>query len=208
MEEDKKIYRYSDEISFRKCSLSDAENSISIGDCTNFYTTERNWITYYCCNQDGLHFHCTKHPSIEFEERRTEYGETYFLCKKCNKEILIDNLRTLKMNCRKLLNIEKFKNAKFIRLDDWYFPEIKEKIRDEKISDYWIETDIKTDKDGDTIIVLYIGKKGEKDKCQFFIKPEKLQLASDHKDLDPAKILSKIEVTLKDRKLIQEYEKQ
>jgi len=103
-----------------------------------------------------------------------------------------------------MLNIKEFKGAKLIRLDDWYVPEVKKK---EKVaSEYWIETDVKTDKDGDTIIVVYVGHTGSKDKSQFFIKPEKLQLSSDHKDLDPAKILSKIEVTLKDRTLSQEYD--
>ena len=66
--------------------------------------------------------------------------------------------------------------------------------------------DIKTDKDNDTIIVLYIGKKNSTEKIQFFIKPEKLQLSNDYKDLDPATILAKIEVTLRDRQIKQEYD--
>ena len=102
------------------------------------------------------------------------------------------------------MNIELFKNATLVRLDDWYIPELKDKLKSE--SDYWITTNVKTDKDGNTIVVLYIGYKGTKDKTQFFIKPERLQLSSDHKDMDPAKVLSKIEVTLKNRKLIQEYD--
>ena len=56
------------------------------------------------------------------------------------------------------------------------------------------------------MIMLLIGNKNSTDKAQYFIKPEKLQLTSDHKDLDPAKIISKIEVTLKDRILKQEYD--
>ena len=63
-----------------------------------------------------------------------------------------------------------------------------------------------TIEDNDTIIVLYVGKKGTNEKTQFFIKPEKLQLSNDHKDLDPATILTKIEVTLKDRKIKQQYD--
>ena len=65
---------------------------------------------------------------------------------------------------------------------------------------------MKTDKDGDTIIVLYIGHKDTKEKVQYFIKPEKGQLTSDHKDMDPAKILSKIEVRIKGRTLTQEFD--
>ena len=100
--------------------------------------------------------------------------------------------------------MEVFKNAKLIRLDDWYFPELNHK--EKRVSNYWLNCDVKTDKDGDTVIVLYIGKKDASEKAQLFIKPEKLQLTSDHKDLDPATVLSKIEVTLRDRSLIQVYD--
>jgi len=201
---DKEIFRLNDEISFRKCSLFDNE-SLSFGDCTNFSTTERNWKTYYYCNQDGIHFHCTVHPEIELEIEDTgySYGSITYRCPKCRKSIQIDNPRELKGRCLRMLNIPEFKNAKLVRLDDWYVHEIKEKAKNE--SGYWITTDVKTDKDGDTIIVVYVGHKDSSEKAQFFIKPEKGQLTSDHKDMDPAKVLSKIEVRFKDRKLTQEY---
>jgi hypothetical protein len=64
----------------------------------------------------------------------------------------------------------------------------------------------KTDKDGDTIVVVYVTHEGTDGKAQFFIKPEKLQLSHDFKDLDPAKVLSKIELTLKSRTIAQEYD--
>ena len=197
----KKIYRLDDRVSFRRCSLFNCKSS-SHGNCTCFEEKEENWKRYYYCTQQGIHLHCTKHPEIELEHEG--YGGTKLKCPKCNEEFKIVSLdRTIK-KCLRMLNIEEFKGAKLIRLDDWYVPEVKKK---EKVaSDYWIETDVKTDKDGDTIIVIYIGHTGSNEKAQFFIKPEKLQLTSDHKDLDPAKILSKIEITLKDRTLSQEYD--
>ena len=205
MKDDNKIiYRYSDDISFRQCSLAHNEHNLIQGDCTNFYTKDENWKTYYYCNQYGIHLHCTKHPEIELEKSENEYGEVFLKCQKCRKSFKIDDFNIVLMNCMKMLNINEFKDAKLIRLDDWYIPEIKEKKKLE--SDYWITTNVKVDKDGDTIIVLYIGKKNDNEKIQFFIKPEKLQLSSDYKDLDPATILSKIEVTLRDRKLKQEYD--
>lgn len=70
-----------------------------------------------------------------------------------------------------MLNIPEFKDAKLVRLDDWYVHEIKEKVKEE--SGYWITTNVKTDRDGDTIIVLYVGHKDSNEKVQFFIKPEK-----------------------------------
>lgn len=128
------------------------------------------------------------------------------ICPRCKKEIEVKSFAWLRSESLKLLNMNSssFKNAELIRIDDFYINEIK--TEPTKVSDYWVKTDVKTDKDGDTIIVIYVGKTGEKRKVQFFVKPEKLQLSSDHKDMDPATVLSKIEVTLKDRKLIQEYE--
>lgn len=204
--ENKIIYRLDDKISFRKCSLSDT-GKLSHGDCTNFEEKEENWKTHYYCNQNGIHFHCTQHPEIELDTIYDDYymGKPKLKCPKCNKEIEIDNIQVLINKCLKMLNIEEFKGAKFVRLDDWYVPEVKKK--EKTPSGYWIKTDVKTDRDGDTIIVVYVGNENTTDKAQFFIKPEKLQLTTDHKDLDPAKILSKIEITLKDRTLSQEYDK-
>lgn len=197
--DDKIIYRLDDDISFRKCSLHD-EPVLNHGDCTDYYTKEISWKNYYFCNQDGIHLHCSKHPEIELN---IEYGEV-LVCPKCQNRIAIDSLKSVVSRCQKLLNIELFKGAKLIRLDDWYIPEVKEKIKPDP--DYWINTNVKTDKDGNTIVVLYIGYKVSKDKVQFFIKPEKGQLSSDHKDMDPTKVLSKIVVSLKKRTLSQEYE--
>lgn len=202
--DDNIIYRLDDNISFRKCSLY-VEDMTSHGDCTNYHTCEKNWTEYYRCNQEGIHLHCTKNPEIEMDVE-IEYDEVILVCPKCKNRTKIKSLKDVYSRCQKLLNIEIFKDVKLIRLDDWYIPEIKDKIKPD--SDYWITTNVKTDKDGSTIVVLYIGHKGSGNKVQFFIKPEKGQLSSDHKDLDPAKILSKIEVTLKNRTLTQEYKEE
>ncbi len=206
MNDDVKIYRYNDDISFRECSLANKTNNLTYGDCTCFETREENWKTHYFCKQYGIHLHCTRHTEQELILLRDSTYQYSLKCPKCNKMTEIVDLDKILQECLKMLNIPKFKNAKLIRLDDWYVPELKEEVVDEKISDYWIKTDVKTDKDGDTMIVLYIGKRDSKEKCQFFIKPEKLQLSNDYKDLDPAKVLSKIEVTLKDRTIKQKYD--
>lgn len=198
-----KIYRIDDDISFRKCSLFDGKKA-SHGDCTNFDIREENWKQYYSCCQDGIHFHCTKHPEIELDIIKEKYSSDVKLrCPKCKRDIEINSISEITQKCLRMLNIERFKDAKLIRLDDWYTPEVKAK---EKSSDYWVTTDVKTERDGDTIVVIYVGHTGSNEKAQFFIKPEKLQLASDYKDMDPAKVLSKIEVTLKNRMLDQKYD--
>ena len=203
VKDEKTLYKLNDEIYFRKCSLFEEGDYYSYGDCTNFNTRPFNWDDkYYSCNQFGLHFHCAKHKSLEmdFVEEGSEY---YLLCPICNNKILTGSLEKLRHKCLAMLNSEEFKNAKFIRLDDFYVPEAKDK---KEGSEYWVKTEVKTDKDGDTIVVIYVGNKNTNQKAQFFIKPEKLQLSSDHNDLDPATILSKIELTLKDRTITQTYE--
>lgn len=202
-EKEPKIYRYNDDICFRQCDLANEGNNLSKGDCTCFYAKEENWKTHYFCEQYGIHLHCSKHTGIELKISKS-YSSVILKCPKCDKDIEVNSLDEILKDCLKLLNMPKFQDAKLIRLDDWYIPEIKDKIKTE--TDYWIKTEVKTDRDGDTVVVLYVGKKDSKGKAQIFIKPEKLQLTSDHKDLDPATVLSKIEVTLKDRKLKQEYE--
>ena len=202
---EKIIYRLNDDISFRKCSLHGGMET-TYGDCTNWSSNQIQWKDYFECNQYGIHFHCTKHPEIELNTSSDDFGTVYLSCPQCGNKIEIENINHLRSECLRMLNIPEFKGAKLIRLDDWYVPEVKKK--DKTPSDYFITSQVKTDKDGDTMIVLYIGHQGDKDKVQYFIKPEKLQLSSDHKDMDPAKILSKIEVTFKDRKLTQEYDEE
>lgn len=204
--EEKIIYRLDNDISFRKCDLFSGAK-VAHGNCTSFSTKEKNWTEYYSCNQEGIHFHCTKHPEIEFDyvssdpyQNRHSVGLT---CPKCGICTDIGNKQALIERCLRVLNRELFKDAKLVRLDDWYTPELKEKTKPS--SDYRLATAIKTDRDGDTIVVLYVSHVGTQGKVQYFIKPEKGQLANDHKDLDPAKIISKIEVTLKDRTLTQIY---
>lgn len=196
------LYRLDDDILFRKCDLFSAP-SLSHGDCTSFHTTEQKWTTYYACNQEGLHFHCAKHPEIELEDL-SSYGDSDFLtCPRCKNKISIGSKYDLTRKCLRTLNREIFKDAKLVRLDDWYFHEVTDRTK--PAPNYHLTTNIKTDKDGDTIVVLYVSYTGIEGKVQYFIKPEKGQLTYDHHDLDPEKIISKVEVTLKNRKLIHDY---
>ncbi len=203
MNEEKNIYVYNDDISFRQCSLAEKNNNISHGNCTNFIEKEENWKSHYYCNQYGIHLQCTKHPNIELDFENKDYTQ-YLKCPKCDKLIEVESFDKLLKECLKKLNYFKLEDYKLIRIDDWYFPETKKKIKTE--SEYWITVDVKKDRDQDTIIVIYVGKEGSTEKAQFFVKPEKLQLSNDYKDLDPLKILSKIEVTLRDRTFIQKYD--
>lgn len=91
-----------------------------------------------------------------------------------------------------------FKNAKLIRLDDYYTPEISAKVKTEETSDYWLSYDVKENKNGQPILVLYLGNRKDGSKCQFFIEPETVKLSHDQKDTNPLSLLARIEVQFKD----------
>lgn len=96
------------------------------GDCTNFRIKEFHFCDNYFCNQEGIHFHCTKHPEIELDYDNDFNGDI-LTCPKCKNQIEIGSTKALISRCLRVLNREIFKDATLIRLDDWYTPEIKEK---------------------------------------------------------------------------------
>ena len=116
-DQNNKIYRYNDTFSFRKCSLSEDVKSQKTGDCTSFKDIHENYKDYYVCSQHGIHLHCTKHPEIELLEIERRYSFSVLKCPKCDIELEVDKDGMIK-ECLKLLNIPKFKNAKFVRLDE------------------------------------------------------------------------------------------
>lgn len=194
---EKELYQYNDELLF--CIKSR-------GNWEPFDETAEN---------RAVTFVCPEHKVELVEEKFLMRGTNGFRlsCPLCEQEkdykpIRFDGIdyKILEKKALALLDKSDLENAKLIRLNDVYTKEItKFNANPDKESDYSIKADIKTDVNGDTIVILYIGYKGEKEKAQFFIKPEKLQLSHDYKDMDPAKILAKIELTLKDRVIEQSY---
>ena len=151
---DKKLYKLDDHILFRKCDLYDGCDT-QHGDCTNFKVKQVHCQDNYFCNQEGLHFHCARHPEIEYDN--SEDG-TELVCPKCGTPVYIGNRHELISRCLKALNRDIFKDATLIRLDDWYIPELKEKRSPSP--NYRLTVYIKTDKDEDTIVVLYVSYVG------------------------------------------------
>ena len=113
-----KIYRLDDYISFRICGLSNRANSLVREDCTRYEHEERGSKLYYFCSQEGVHFHCSNHPEIELEYIGNVNSNLYAKCIKCDNDIKIGNKERLIKECLRLLNIEKFKDAKLIRFRD------------------------------------------------------------------------------------------
>lgn len=195
----KELYQYNDKLLFR------------------IKRKDNNWGSLDETIEDrAVTFVCPKHRVDLVEEKFLFKGTHGFrlscpLCEQDDdyKPVRFDGIDypILEKKALALLDKSDLENAKLIRLNDVYTKEITKFNADpQKDSCYSIKADVKTDINGDTIVILYIGYKGEKDKTQLFIKPEKLQLSHDFKDLDPAKILAKIELTLKDRTITQKYD--
>lgn len=89
-DDEKKIYRLTDQISFRQCSLYHGRKTAH-GNCTNFDERSEDWKYYYYCNQHGIHLHCTEHPEIEFDTVERSYNSVILRCPKCKKDIEIDS---------------------------------------------------------------------------------------------------------------------
>ena len=194
-EEKTEIYSFDDDINF-----GFDKRRIKWDDWTSILECPEN-IVFLCKRHNGVRL--TPISDIRHPEK------IRLVCPQCKNESISSTTfkgmyGDLQSQAFALYAKNDWKNAKLIRVDDWYMKEVKKKQNID--SDYWIDCKVSTDKDGDTMIMLLIGNKNSTDKAQYFIKPEKLQLTSDHKDLDPAKIISKIEVTLKDRILKQEYD--
>jgi len=160
-----------------------------------------------------VRFICPEHrmPMVVEYNKNTFEPETEVKCPLCER--LGETLSGRYFECTDeglceralaMYDAANYKDAKLIRIDDVYTPEISKKI-EPKETDYFITADVKRDKDNDTIVVLYIGHKGDKKKAELFIKPEKLGLTHDYHDLDPAKVLARIELTLKDRTIVQDF---
>lgn len=198
------LYAFNDKLLFRKCSLADSDKP-NPGDCTNYSNVERHFQFLCSCKQKGIHFHCAKHHEVELTEEG--YGGVFTLtCPKCKQTLYSGDRDELVNACLRMLNEPKFQKAKLVRIEDWYYPQISQDVPEIKQgTSYWMHVDVKEDMDGDTIVVLYVGNKGSKDKSQFFIKPEKMQLTNDYKDLDPATILAKIEVTFKNKDITEKF---
>ena len=193
------IYKYNDELNSR----FDIEGRESYMDAPNY---------------DCVEFVCPKHntPMPNIELAWGKHIGFKLVCPMCERELKYAPIRfddqkfsDLQRKAHAMYIARGLKRAKLIRLDDVYVSEIKRFDalgKESKESNYSIKADIKEDIDGHSIVIIYVGYKGKKDKSQFFIKPEKLQLSTDYKDMDPAKILAKIEVTLKDRIIKQKYD--
>ena len=165
-------------------------------------------------DQREVIFVCPRHRVLLVPTKGDSVFYTELSCLACEREgrhtalVFSDQeYKDLQEKALSLLDSRDLQHAKLVRLDDAYTPEItKFNALNDKKTDYFIKADVKTDVDGDTIVVLYVGSKNEKSKSQFFIKPEKLQLSHDFKDQDPARILAKIKLTLKDRVIEQKYD--
>jgi hypothetical protein len=176
----------------------------------------------------SVHFLCSKHQSLEMSHTQQpdmsngfRYN-TCFVCARCDEDsrdhwywgLSYDQVVETALS---LYNSPLLKDARLVRIDDVYTPEARVtmekqdgtlKTRVGLPEGYKIVLDIKKDKDDDTMLMLQIMRDGMSKGAQFFIKPEKGQLTSDHNNPDPKDFISEIVVRFKDRELRHVFEEE
>lgn len=211
----KKIYKLNDDALFRVCTFDD---------CTN---KDLHWaehrkkcfdvlgsVKLECVHEGDVHFHCVAHSEAELVvfDKGNGPRSIKLICPICSlkedyqppsslQRLDAGRISALRQQAKSLLNSSLFKQAKLIRLDDYYTPELSEKGLMTKDSKYWLSYDVKETKDSRAILILYFGKRNDDSKVQFFIEPESTKLSHDHKDTSPLPIISRIEVEFKDGKI-------
>ena len=206
---DKIIYKLNDDLLFRKCTFEDCTSKSDhwgehIKKCSGL-------IMNNCFHEGDIHFHCSLHREVELSIQDKQNGprSIKLTCAICSlredyqppsslQRLSPQYISTFKQQAKALLASNIFKNAKLIRLDDYYTPEISGKARTEEESDYWLSYDVKENKNGQPVLVLYLGNRKDGSKCQFFIEPETAKLSHDQKDTNPLSLLARIEVQFKD----------
>lgn len=89
-----------------------------------------------------------------------------------------------------------FKGMKVLNLDDESIPLVEEKLLSEDKK--FFVTGLLTKSKVGLRLVIYAGKRGQKEKSQIFVEPEIKRLAFDQNDLHPTDVFTKIEATFDD----------
>ncbi len=212
------VYALSSTLAFRDCSktghctskryASDQVNELNARGYENvvgYIDTDIREMGSYCTQED-IHWQCAKHPAREYVKENGRYicAECADINKKSKKSytgILFDE-ELMRKKAKASMNITYLQKFNLVRLDDVYVTEVKDKVKLE--SDYGITSTVKTDKDGDTEVMLLVGKKGHA-KSQIFIKPEKGQLTTDHNDTDMMEYIAEIKVRFADREISHKF---
>lgn len=142
---------------------------------------------------------CMKH-SLRMYKTRARAGEVWgsvstLKCEECTD--LLKLPRSVDME--RLYIIDKvdaltFSKAKFINIDGDSISIAEDKQTDDAHFVKAILTDSKVGKR----LVVYVGKRGDKDKSQIFVEPEHKRLSFDQNNIHPSDVFTKFEATFRD----------
>lgn len=107
---------------------------------------------------------------------------------------LLEEVRTY---IRKKLKSKQYSEAKLVDIDGLLVPVSKKDKVVTSDDEYFIRSQVKNSKRGDQLVV-YAGRKGQKDKTQIFIDPEHKKMSFDQNDLNPSDVFVKLEATFRD----------
>jgi len=112
-------------------------------------------------------------------------------------EIHLDRIPSeIRKHISRKINSKTYQEAKIFDIDGYLVPASKEVQSKDATSDYFVIAQVKSNKKGEQV-VIYAGKKGEKNKSQIFIDPKNAKMTFDQNDVNPSDIFVKFEATFR-----------
>jgi len=135
----------------------------------------------------------------DFQHYRTDLNISFFRCLEGPHEIQfaghVDNIREL---ISRRIASKRYQEAEYFDIDGYLTPASKEAQAKTKSGEYFVKAQIKSsEKKGDQV-VIYAGKKGQKDKSQIFVDPKHGKLTFDQNNINPRDIFTRIEAKFRD----------
>jgi hypothetical protein len=93
-----------------------------------------------------------------------------------------EDYNQLRRHFKVTLEAKDWKDAKIVSIDGYQVPIAR--VRTEEDPDYWVEARINDTKQGKQLVV-YAGKRGERDKAQIFIDTENDKISFDQNNIHP-----------------------
>ncbi len=148
---------------------------------------------------DNLEIICKEHM-IKTDDDYGEYGfpVSSVTCPEGHTIHFSTQPDEIKKLISRRLESKMYQDADYFDIDGYLVPASKEdevKVGD---SEYFAKAQVKNSEKKGVQVVVYAGKKGQKDKAQIFIDPENRKMTFDQTNLNPNDVFVKLEATFRD----------
>jgi hypothetical protein len=147
----------------------------------------------------GIFVYCPEHRiKLDLSDGVNEYSQDisytddrYLVCPDDGKRFPLEgiDLATLRRRFNSVLEAVNFKDAEIVSLDGYQVPIAK--VDAPKDNEYWVQARINDTKQGKQLVV-YAGKRGDRDKAQMFLDVENDKLTFDQNNMHPNDVFVKV----------------